>query len=307
MEVGQFMAMFEGAWPALLTPFTAENEVNYPVLHDVVEFHLTKGIGGFYVCGSTGEGVYMSVEERKGVTAAVVKQVAGRVPVVAHVGTMVARDAVALAAHAQEVGVNAIASIIPPLFASVPSIVDYYSALSQAAPDTPLLTYIFGGPTDAVAMMRNVMPIPTVAGCKYTGPNMHEFRQILELEQEYQGPYEWTVFSGMDEECYFASLFGAHGNIGSTLNYIPGLYRCIHEARANGDAARGTELQLRANQITQILFSHGFMGAMKQEVMPRLGFDCGAPRLPLRPFDAAQSAAFHKALDAAGFDELVAL
>jgi N-acetylneuraminate lyase len=299
--------MYKGAWPALLTPFTADDQVNYPVLHGVVDYLLSKGIGGFYVCGSTGEGVYMSVEERKKVTSAVIEQVAGRVPVIAHVGTMVARDAVALASHAQLAGADAVASIIPPQFASVPSIVDYYTALSKAAPNIPLLSYIFGGPTDAVALMRALMPIATVAGSKYTGPNMHEFRQILELEKEYSGPYQWTVFSGMDEECYFASLFGAHGNIGTTLNYIPGTYRCIHEARASGDAARGTELQLRANTITQILFQYGFMGAMKKEVMARLGFDCGQPRLPGRPFDAARRDAFHKALDMAGFDELAAM
>jgi N-acetylneuraminate lyase len=220
---------------------------------------------------------------------------------------MVTRDAVELAAHAQQAGADAIASIIPPQFASVPSIVDYYTALGKAAPNIPLLSYIFGGPADAVALMRALMPIPTVAGSKYTGPNMHEFRQILELEKDYQGPYEWTVFSGMDEECFFASLFGAHGCIGSTLNYIPGTYREIQGARAAGDLARGTELQLCANAITQILFQYGFMGAMKKEVMARLGFDCGQPRLPSRPFDPARRDAFHKALDAAGFDELAAM
>src|SRR5690606_3520032 len=98
-----FMALFQGAWPALLTPFTTDDQVNYPVLHDVVEFLLSKGIGGFYVCGSTGEGIYMSLEERKKVAASVVEQVAGRVPVIVHVGTMVTRDAGELASHAQQI------------------------------------------------------------------------------------------------------------------------------------------------------------------------------------------------------------
>src|SRR5688572_22505146 len=123
------MGMFQGAWPALLTPFTADDQVNYPVLHEVVEFLLTKGIGGFYVCGSTGEGIYMSVEERKRVAAAVTEQVARRVPVIVHVGTMVTRDAVELTGHAQQIGADAVASIIPPQFANVASIVDYYTAL----------------------------------------------------------------------------------------------------------------------------------------------------------------------------------
>lgn len=302
------MSLYKGAWPALLTPFTADDEVNYPVLHGVVDHLLDKGIGGFYVCGSTGEGVYMSVEERKKVTAAVVEQVAGRVPVIAHVGSMVTRDANELAAHAQQVGADAIASIIPPQFASVPSIYDYYNSLSKAAPNIPLLSYIFGGPTDAVALMRALMPIPTVTGSKYTGPNMFELRLILELEKEYTGPYEWTLFSGMDEECFFGANFGAHGCIGTSLNYLPALYREIQAANAAGDLARGVDLQLRANKITQIMFGTGaFMSAMKTEVMARLGFDCGNPRLPHRPFDPEKREAFHKALDEAGFDELAAL
>ena len=300
------MSRFQGAWPALLTPFTADNQVNVPVLRGLVDYLVGKGIGGFYVCGSTGEGIYMSVDERKLVTETVIEQTAGRVPVIAHVGTMVAREAVTLAAHAQAAGADAVASIIPPQFANVQSIYDYYAALSAAAPNLPLLSYIFGGPTDAVALMRQLMPIPTIAGSKYTGPNMHEFRQIIDLGRDYRGPYTWTVFSGMDEECYFASLFGSSGNIGSTLNYIPGAYREIHVARAAGDVAKGTDLQLRANYITQILFSFGFMGAMK-ELMRPLGFDCGQPRLPARPFDAAARADLMAQVNAAGFAELAAL
>jgi N-acetylneuraminate lyase len=289
-----------------LTPFTADDQVNVPVLRGLVDYLIGKGIGGFYVCGSTGEGVYMSVDERKCVTETVIEQTAGRVPVIVHVGTMVARDAVLLARHAQDAGADAVASIIPPQFANVQSIYDYYAALGQAAPKLPLLSYIFGGPTDAVALMRTLMAIPTIAGSKYTGPNMHEFRQIVDLGKEYHGPYSWTVFSGMDEECYFASLFGSSGNIGSTLNYIPGAYREIHAARAAGDVAKGTDLQLRANEITRILFSFGFMGAMKEMMRP-LGFDCGRPRLPGRPFDGTRRPELMAQVNAAGFAELAAL
>lgn len=300
------MSMFQGAWPALLTPFTADDQVNVPVLRELTDYLIGKGIGGFYVCGSTGEGVYMTVDERKLVAETVIDQVAGRVPVVVHVGSMVARDAEALACHAQDAGADAIASIIPPQFAQVDSIYDYYQRLGAAAANMPLLTYIFGGPMDAVALMRKLMSIPTVAGSKYTGPNMHEFRMIVDLEGEYSGPYQWTVFSGMDEECFFASLFGAHGNIGSTLNYIPGVYREIHAARAAGDMDKGTDLQLRANEVTRILFSFGFMGAMK-EVMSLIGFDCEQPRLPARPFDPARRGDLRKQLEAAGFADLAAM
>lgn len=300
------MGTFEGAWPALATPFRRDDQVNVASLRGLVEYLTGKGIGGLYVCGSTGEGVYMTADERKTVAETVIDQVNGRVPVIVHVGSMVLPDAVALARHAQAIGADGIASIIPPQYHDAQSIVDYFAALSQAAPDTPLLSYIFGGPMDATALMRKLMCIPTVTGSKYTGPNMYELRQIIELGCEHRGATPWTVFSGMDEECYFASLFGASGNIGSTLNYIPGVYREIHKARAAGDAARGTELQLQANELTRILFAFGFMGAMKH-VIGMLGFDYGQPRLPGRPFPKEQAAALEAQLKAADFGRLAAL
>jgi N-acetylneuraminate lyase len=300
------MGRFQGPWPALVTPFTRAGDVNAPVLRDVVEYLLGKSIGGLYVCGSTGEGIYMSVEERRLVAETVLAQVQGRAPVIVHVGCVSVRDAVTLAQHARAAGADGIASIIPPLYRDAQSIYDYFAAISAATPTLPLLSYIFGGPVDAVALMRKLMEISTVAGCKYTGPDMHEFRQIVALSASYSGPHEWTVFSGMDEECLFAAMFGASGNIGSTLNYIPGVYREIHACQQSGDFARGLELQLAANETTRIMFSFGYMGALK-EAMRILGFDCGQPRLPNRPFPAEQSAAMRAQLKRADFFALAEL
>ena len=272
------MFSFSGAWPALVTPFTVEDKVNVVVLRELVEYLLDKRVGGFYVCGGTGEGLFMLPEERKLVTETVVDQVNGRVPVIAHIGSMVVSDAVELAEHAQEVGAAGISSVIPPMFQDGESLYTYFARVGAGAPDLPLLTYIFGGPMDAVALMRRLMEIPTVAGTKYTGPNMYEFREIVELRGD-----NWSIFSGMDEQCIYAAMQGACGNIGSTLNYMPGIYREVHNSYKKGDIAQGQELQVRANQVTRVLFSFGFFGALK-EVMRMLGFDCGKPRLPHLPF-----------------------
>ncbi len=272
------MFSFSGAWPALVTPFTAEDTVNVTLLRELVEYLIDKQVGGFYVCGGTGEGLFMLPEERKLVTETVVAQANGRVPVIAHVGSMVVSDAVQLAEHAQEVGAAGISSVIPPMFQDGESLYAYFARVSAAAPDLPLLTYIFGGSMDAIVLMRRLMEIPTVAGAKYTGPNMYEFREIVELRRD-----SWSIFSGMDEQCIYAAMQGACGNIGSTLNYIPGIYREIHNSYKMGDIAQGQELQVRANQVTRVLFSFGFFGALKA-VMQMLGFDCGKPRLPHLPF-----------------------
>lgn len=304
------MTAFQGAWPALATPFTMQNRVNVTVLRRLVNFLVDKGIGGLYVCGSTGEGIYMTVAEREQVLETVIEEVSGRVPVIAHVGALVLPDALVLARHAQESGADGIASIIPPLYRNTQTIVDYFSALGAAAPETPLLTYIFGGPVDAVALMQAMVPIPTLAGSKYTGPNMHEFRRIIELgeklSQENTAHKRWTVFSGMDEQCVFAAMFGASGNIGSTLNYMAGPYREIHRAVQAGDQERSIDLQIQVNHITEILISVGFMGALKM-AMAELGFDCGAPRLPNVALPKEQWPTVLAQLNAAGFQQLAAM
>jgi len=289
------MSSFSGAWPALVTPFTAEDKVNVAVLRELVEYLIDKRVGGFYVCGGTGEGLFMSPEERKLVTETVVDQVNGRVPIIAHIGTMIVADAVQLAEHAQEVGAAGISSVIPPMFQNSESLYTYFARVGAAAPDIPLLTYIFGGPTDAIALMRQLMDIPAVAGAKYTGPNMYEFREIVELRGD-----NWSIFSGMDEQCIYAAMQGACGNIGSTLNYIPGIYREMHNSYKQGNIARGHHLQVRANQVTRVLFSFGFFGALK-EVMRMLGFDCGKPRLPQLPFAAEKREELKAELEAIDF------
>ncbi|RIK38747.1 MAG: hypothetical protein DCC55_20255 [Chloroflexi bacterium] len=294
------MTQFSGAWPALVTPFTREDQVNVPVLRRLVDYLIGKGIGGFYVCGSTGEGIYMTVAERKLTLETVVEQTNGRVPVIAHVGCVAAGDANALARHAQDTGADGVASIIPPLYQRTESIHAYYAGIAGAAPDLPLFTYIFGGPVDAVALMRSLMDIPTLAGGKYTGPNMFEFRRIVDL-----GAGKWTLFSGMDEQCLFAAMFGASGCIGSSLNYHPGVYREIQRA-VPGDLAKGTELQLRANLTTAAMFEFGYLGALKM-VMTWLDFDCGRPRLPNLALPAEREPALRRQLDAVGFFELAAL
>lgn len=292
------MRTFNGAWSALVTPFTERDTVNISVLRELVDYLLGKHIDGLYICGNTGEGIYMSLDERKLVTETVVSQVNGRVPVIVHVGCIAVSDAVELARHAQQAGADGVSSILPPLYSNNKSLYAYYEAIGSTVPDLPLLTYIFGGPINAVGLMSKLMNIPNVAGVKYTGPNMYEFKHIVDLRKD-----DWTVFSGMDEQCLFAAMFGSSGNIGSTLNFMPGVYREIHKCVKNGDLARGQELQIRANAITRTVISFGFPCALRK-VMEMLGFDCGEPRLPNLPFPEEKLDDLKSQLEAVGFSAL---
>ncbi len=295
------MRTFSGLWPALVTPFTADDQVNVPVLKNLADYLLGKNVDGFYVGGTTGEGVLMSVEERQLVAETVLAQVNRRVPVVVHVGCMAVRDAVALAKHAQANGADGISSILPPLYDSTRSLRAYYEALGAAAPDLPLFSYLLNPNIDAVALLRELAHIPNFAGAKYTGPNMYELRQIIDL-----GGGRWTVFSGMDEQCIYGRMMGANGAIGSTLNFMPGVYREIYKCLAAGDYATAQDWQVRANRVIEVLIAVGYPGTLK-EVIRMIGFDCGHSRLPKFPLTEDQCRKLHEGLHATDFSQLIVL
>ena len=131
------MAELFGCWPALVTPFTADNHVNPAIIEKLVGYHLDKGVNGFYACGSTGSGVFQSVAERKLVTATAIKAANGRVPVIVHVGAVALVDAIDLAQHALEHGAAGFSSIIPPLYNGIEGVYAYYKALASAVPARP--------------------------------------------------------------------------------------------------------------------------------------------------------------------------
>ncbi|RIK32903.1 MAG: hypothetical protein DCC55_35990 [Chloroflexi bacterium] len=298
---------FAGTWPALLTPATPGGEVNVCVLRELVEHLLNKQVDGLYVCGSTGEGLFLSVPERKQVLETVLDQVGGRVPVLVHVGSVATRDAVELACHAQACGASGVSAVLPLLNPSLETVYLHYTTIAAAAPDLPFLPYLFGGQTSALLLMQGLLEqIPNVGGAKYTGPNMFELKQLLQLESSTTARAGWTIFSGMDEQCLFAIMSGARGHIGSTLNLMPGAYRTMRALYNQGQVDQALQIQQHANQVTATLIGFGFAGALR-EAMRLLGFELGQPRRPTLPLAADRRDALRGALEDVGWSELVAL
>lgn len=136
------MTQFHGAWPALLTPHAGDGGVNVAALKQLTSHLLNQDVDGLYLCGSTEEGIFMSVTDRKQVVETVAEQVNGRVPLIVHIGSMVLSDATELALHARSAGANGISSIIPPNYNDLASTQTYFRAIAEAVPDLPLLPYL---------------------------------------------------------------------------------------------------------------------------------------------------------------------
>lgn len=295
-----------GFMPALVTPFQPNGDVDQNHMRKLTAYHVGKGVTGFYVCGSTGQGLYMSVANRKRAAEAVIQEAAGAVPVIVQVGSMAAADAMELARHAAAHGAAAISSVLPPMYSNVGTLSAYFTELGRAAPDIPLYPYLANATIDVPVLLEKLCTLPTVCGTKYTGPNMDELRHVIEMGRNLRPRGEWVVMAGMDEQCVFAAMVDASGNIGSSLNVIPGASRVIWERVRSGDHVGAMEMQLRANAVIDVLKRHGYASALRG-ALNLLGVECSAPCLPDRPLTEAARAALKTDLEAVGFTELAAL
>jgi len=273
------MFKLTGMMSALLTPFDAEGNVNFSVLSDLLEWQMARGIAGFYILGSSGEGLLMSAAERRAVAEAVVRQVKNRVPVVVHVGTMTTREACALAAHAAEIGADATSSI-PPFYYNVgPEGVKQYYIQVAAASGLPFYIYNIPATTGvnvAVDIVRDLIAaVPNLRGMKYTAYDMYSLRKIVELDEG-----RFNVLSGADEVMLAAQAMGADGAIGTTENFLPRVFVDACTAFRAGDVQAAQALQAKINWTVSAFLSFPSLAAVK-EIMRLLGFDLGKPRPPL--------------------------
>lgn len=293
------MFQLTGILSALLTPFDSEGNVNYKVLSDLVEWQLTQGLSGFYILGSTGEGLLMSEDERRCVAEAVVRQVKGRVPVVVHVGSLTTRAACALAKHAAEIGADATSSI-PPFYYSVgpEGVKQYYTEVAAAA-GLPFYVYNIPGTTGvnmAVDIVRELIAtVPKLRGMKYTGYDMYLLRKFIELDEG-----RFNVLSGADEVMISAQAMGTDGAIGTTENLLPRLFVDARTAFKSGHVKTAEELQAKINWTVSAFLSFPSLGAVK-EIMRLLGFDLGNPRPPLLALTDAQRGRLREMLEEIGF------
>jgi N-acetylneuraminate lyase len=276
--------LYSGIIPALLTPFTQDDQVDTNALCQLVEFLIASGADGLYVCGSTGEGLLMTEAERRLVVETAVRQVARRVPVIVHVGALATAMSARLARHARAIGADAVASI-PPFYYSVGTegIEAHYRAIARAG--LPLVSRLF---REGV-----------VRGLKFTSYDQLAFREIVEA----CGP-EFNTFAGPDEMLLPFLLMGAHGGIGTTYNFAPWLYRQLFVAWKQGDLERARQLQFQADRIVLAVVPFGVIAATKA-AMRFVGIDCGGVRAPLTSLTQAQQEQLRDALRGVGYDDLM--
>lgn len=270
---------FEGIIPAFYACYDAEGKINPTAVRELTRYFIAKGVKGLYVGGSSGECIYQSKEERKLVLENVMAEAKGKLTVIAHVACNNTADSMELAAHAESLGVDAIAAI-PPIYFKLPpyAIAKYWNDMSAAAPNTDFIIYNIpqlAGVALSVPLLKEMLKNPRVIGVK----NSSMPTQDIQMWRD-EGA---IVFNGPDEQLISGLVMGATGGIGGTYGAMPELYNELFRCVKAGELDKALEIQ---NDCCRIIYkmcsAHGNMYAVIKAILRKQGApDCGSVRAPL--------------------------
>ncbi len=275
------MTTFAGIWPAVLTPMGEDGKPALAVLEQLADLFVRQGLGGLYLTGSTGQWPLLAPAERRAIVECVIGAVAGRIPVMVHVGAACTEDAVALAKHAARAGADAISSVTPTYYAYSPDVIFEYYRQVGAATDLPLFAYHLSGVSRVALGPRDyaerLLRVPNAAGMKITDVDLYTFGLI----HAHAGD-RLQLFSGADEVMCHAVLSGAVGAIGTFYNLWGPACARARAAFAAGDVEAGRRFMLRfQSAIAGVIGSGSTWSFLRAALRHKYGLDIGMPRPPL--------------------------
>ncbi|MFA0412950.1 dihydrodipicolinate synthase family protein [Vibrio renipiscarius] len=298
------MKKLTGLIAAPHTPFDINNKVNFGAIDQIAEVLIAQGVKGAYVCGTTGEGIHCSVEERKAIAERWVKAADGKLDLILHTGALSIVDAIELTEHAETLDILATSAIGPCFFkpGSVDDLVEYCAQIAAAAPSKGFYYYHSGMSGVNLDLEQFLIKggerIENLSGAKFNHVDLYEYQRCVRVAN---GKYD--IPFGVDEFLPAGLAVGAVGAVGSTYNYAAPLYLEIIEAFNRGDQAKVTALMDKVIAIIRVLVEYGGVAAGKV-AMQLHGIDAGNPRTPIRSLTDAQKADVLAKMRDAGFMNL---
>ena len=268
-----------GVIPAMITSFNKDESINKEGIRKTINYLISEKVNGLYITGSTGETFLMSQDEKKQVIEIIVEEVNGRVPVIAHIGSIGTKITTELGQYAEKVGVDAL-SALPPFYYgfSNDEIFNYYTDISNTT-NLPITIYnISHAHLMDLNMLKRLAAIKNVKGVKYTAPTHFNFNKIKKEVGE-----NFKIYSGMDEMSLSGLISGADGIIGSFYNLMPEMFVDIYAKVKEGNINAAKKIQEKINII--ILYALGKSGYPFIKMgLNWLGIDSGYVRRPFTTF-----------------------
>lgn len=246
--------LITGVLPALITPMDEHGNILVDSAKPLIDWYEKEKADGLYMLGWTGEGMYLSVQQRKTWAEAVLKANNNRMPIFVHVGyNGNLDDSVELARHAQEHGAYAVASVGISPSSTLGENVAYFKRISEAAPKTPFYIYwtsngemLTGGErVDPEELLEAMKAVPTFKGIKFTDNNFY----ILERFKKYNP--DINILTGADNLVICSDIMGADGNIGALQAITCYDFKVLLKKMKEGNYKEAREIQYRTNEIAE--------------------------------------------------------
>ena len=300
----------KGLIAAPFTPMRPDGSVNTAIIPAYYKMLKENGVTGAFICGSTGEGVSMTMAEKKAVAkawAAATKEDNDFKVMLFLGGTSIA-DCKVLAVYAKQIGLYAISFTAPFYFkpANANMLAKACAEVASAVPDMPFYYYHIPVLTGVNIAMYDLLQevhgiIPNFAGIKYTHEDFMDFLTCMRFQN---GRYD--MLWGRDENMLSALVLGAKGAVGSTFNYAAPLYYELIDAFNNNDLEKARTLQQQSIDMIRLLGKYGGIATGKA-YMKLVGLDCGEFRLPVKNMSAAEFELFKKDVAAIGFNRFASV
>lgn len=294
----------KGLVAAPFTPFDSSGDLQLGTIERYAAHLVGNGVEGAFICGTTGEGVLMTEQERCQLAERWIDVAKGSLRVVVHVGHSCQRSSVQLAAHAAKIGAGAVAAMSPTFFkpAGVSQLIDFLEPIAAAAASLPF--YYYNIPSMTGVNLSNVEfleqargRIPNLRGIKFTHSDMMEYARCKQVAG---GMFD--IAWGVDEMLLGALAVGATSAVGSTYNYAAPLYLKMIRAFQNNDFDLARDCTNKSVEMIAPLLKYGGLRVGKA-TMAMIGLDCGPTRSPIAPLSAVELAAVRQAYEAIGFFE----
>lgn len=248
------MLRLKGVIPAILTPFDETYGVDERAFEELCNYLIDKGIRGLFVAGTTGEGPLLSLEERFRLFSLAVRFSKGRVPVIAHVGSVSLKETVTLIRSAIEAKVDAIAIVSPYYYRlDEKAIEEYYLGILKETDGIPVFLYNIPGLTNnpiTPGLLEKLFNQGKIIGVKDSSGNITVIKSFIDISPEFQ------VVSGTDELFLLALTLGAVGAVSSTSNVFPEIFNNIYDAFVSKNLNLAVKNQRKLNELCKI-FQYG--------------------------------------------------
>jgi len=293
------MAVFRGAYTALITPMKNSGEIDYEGFRRLIEFQIEQGIDGILPLGTTGENPTLDEDEEDKLIEIAVETAKGKVPVMIGTGSNDTRHMVKYTERAKRMGADA-ALVVTPYYNKPNDEGLYRHFEAAAAVGIPIITYNIASRTGRniqTSLMEKISRLPNIAGVKEASGDIGQMGDVIReiaLPRKAEGRDFW-VLSGDDAMTLPLAAIGGNGVISVIANIVPAKVKALTSACFAGDFEEARRIHFELLPFIKAAFVETNPVPVKQAA-DWIGLSGGPARLPLGKLSPESEAVLKKAM-----------